>query len=238
MIVNLKSSGVIFTDGKVQNYRLNSVEYCFEKKYVRYNANVGGKDVEFQNLNLKVWNSEGCYKNNNEGEQFFIDENGATNMSYYIADSDGEILRVTSNKLMMRYERGKGHIPPKGYRKSREEVIFYDGYEFVDNEGVTHKRGGQGAAMLLKPDQIELVNELKSVIKKLDDAKVRVLFDYVCGAGEMFFFNNDNDQMKSVSFDYDCEGIMVHDINQEHNFKSLIWEFNAENGVTFPIDNL
>ena len=235
MIVNRKPNGVILINGKLQNYTLNSIEFCFDKQHILYKAKVGGEDIEFSDLELKVWDNEGCYKNNKGGISLnSLDENVAANISYYITGSNGEILQVTSNKLMMQFIPNKGLIPPIGYRQTREEVIFYDGYEFVDGVGTTHLRGGQGTEMKLKLDQIKLVNELKESIKKLDNAKGRILFDYSHGDGEMFFFNNENDLMKEICFDYIEDGINILNINEEHNFNTNIWEFSADDGIKFP----
>lgn len=228
MNVNFKNRGVIFQDGKLQDFTQKQVQFNFEKKEVVYNAIVGGQEVKFTNFDIELYGSVDSYKKGVRLQNCTL-ENIDKELYKLV---DGKIVETRLSKETVVWDNKKNsYIYPSGVYETREELIFFEGFEYVPESGNVRMEGGKGKDIFLNEEQSKLVEEMRDLLSRMQEHDMRLI--YSIGSDNLMFLSNKNNVLEYMDFMYEDETgnvgcVKVTDVACRNAIHANVWVMQDE----------
>lgn len=173
------------TTKKLEKYELQFAEfYLDDETPTRYHCKLGGVSTTIEVKDLVLYSSENTFKGDHAiasiiptGDIDRLIPNHKTGKTWAFVNGCAQEIGV--NGIALIYDVDKGFMVASGekYYASKWQVYRYNDYIVKDADGTERTVVSVASKMALSDKQMALLNEFKELAKRMEDAKMQLVFD-------------------------------------------------------------
>lgn len=243
MEINFMNKGYILHNGILKSYELLEVSVCFITGEVRYKCLIGGKEERLCETPM-TYQSEEDFKNGNKFGSNAVTLGDITMSAFgfkgidtALTCKDGKVERVCLKELTYVWSDYQWHSRIRCYQSERELCRWND-ITIKEEDGSTRTLRSIAGLVAVKPEQQVIVDELKDVLKKAEEAGLKIIADYECCelrvmdasriSGVKLLYGGDSPENGEEEIDQDMMQkvcvISMYDYGADQRFAAYPWE--------------